>query len=134
MNQINCRAAPFLVMSWLAAASAGAADPVPAPSPGASLLGLVVPLLAVAFSLAALWWMLRRNNGRNGAAGPARIVQVIAVGPRERVVIIDHDTRRFMLGVTPTTVNVLADLDGENAAKNHAGASSNVIARVAENV
>jgi len=134
VNQINCRAVLLLVSSWLAAAPAGAADPVTPPSSGASLLGLVVPLLAVAFSLAALWWMLRRNSGRHGAAGPARIVQVIAVGPRERVVIIDHDTRRFMLGVTPTTVNVLADLDGENAAKNHAGASSNVIARAAENV
>lgn len=134
MNQINCRAALFLVSSWLVAAPAGAVDPLPAPSSGASVLGLVVPLLAVAFSLAALWWMVRRNSGRTGAAGPARIVQVIAVGPRERVVVIDHDARRFLLGVTATTINVLADLDGENAAKNHAGASSNVIARVAGNV
>jgi flagellar protein FliO/FliZ len=104
-----------------------AADPVPVPdpaSPGASILGLAVPLLAVAFALAALWWILRRNSGRSGAAGPARIVQVLAVGPRERVVIVDHDTRRFMLGVTPSAVNVLADLGGKDAAKIRPSATS----------
>lgn len=105
-----------------------AADPEPAampvPPPGGSILSLAVPLLAVAFALVALWWILRRGSGRNGAMGPVRIVQVLAVGPRERVVIVDHDSRRFMLGVTPSAISMLADLDGKDAAKNPPSATS----------
>ncbi|HEY0179242.1 MAG TPA: flagellar biosynthetic protein FliO [Dokdonella sp.] len=97
---------------------AAAADPAAADvSPGSPLLALVVPLLAVVFALAALWWMLRRQSGRGGAAGPARIVQVLAVGPRERVLIVDHDARRFVLGVTQSRISLLADLDRKHAAK-----------------
>ncbi len=107
---------------------ASAADPAAAATaeamPGSSaLLALVVPLLAVVFALAALWWMLRRQSGRGGAAGPARIVQVLAVGPRERVLIVDHDAQRFMLGVTQSSISLLADLDRKHAAKNPANAS-----------
>lgn len=128
MNQKKYRPAvllPLLVL--LNAKAAVAVDPVPAPvsvTPGGSVLGLIVPLLTVAFALAALWWIMRRNSGRSGAAGPLRIVQVLAVGPRERVIVVDHASRRFMLGVTPSTINVLADLDGKDAAKIQPSASS----------
>lgn len=128
MNQKKYRPAvllPLLVL--LNAKAAVAVDPVPAPvsvTPGGSVLGLIVPLLTVAFALAALWWIMRRNSGRSGAAGPLRIVQVLAVGPRERVIVVDHASRRFMLGVTPSTISVLADLDGKDAAKIQPSASS----------
>lgn len=104
---------------WATEAAADAAES----APGASLMELVLPMLAVVFALAALWWAVRRQGGRGASAGPARIVQVLAVGPRERVLIVDHDTQRFMLGVTPTAINLLARLDGKDAAKNRASAS-----------
>ncbi len=109
-------------LAFLMWATDAAADAVE-PAPGASLMELVLPMLAVVFALAALWWAVRRQGGRGASAGPARIVQVLAVGPRERVLIVDHDTQRFMLGVTPTTINLLARLDGKDAAKNRASAS-----------
>lgn len=111
---------PFLA---LAGGACAAAEPT-APDPGASLLGLMLPLLVVAFALAALWWVMRRQGGRGGGSGPARIVQVMAVGPRERILIVDHDTQRFMLGVTPTAISLLAHLESKDAAKNPANASA----------
>lgn len=111
---------PTLVLMWAACATAAPAEPMP----GASLMEVVLPMLAVVFALAALWWAVRRQGGRSASAGPARIVQVMAVGPRERVLIVDHDTQRFLLGVTPTAINLLARLDGKDAAKNPANAST----------
>lgn len=111
---------PRYVMSLLmlsGSALAVAADPAVEAPPSASLLSLVVPLLAVVFALAALWWMLRRHSGKGGSAGPARIVQVIAVGPRERILVIDHDSQRLMLGVTQSKISLLADLGPKDAAK-----------------
>lgn len=100
------------------ASTANAAAEATQPAPGSSLMELVLPMLAVVFALAALWWAVRRHGGRSASSGPARIVQVLAVGPRERVLIVDHDTQRFMLGVTPTAINLLARLGGKDAAKN----------------
>lgn len=113
---------PFLVLVWTAAA---VAEPA-APAPESSLLGLVLPLLTVAFALVALWWVMRRQGGRSAAAGPARIVQIMAVGPRERILIVDHDTQRLMLGVTPTAISLLAHLEPKDAAKNPANASASL--------
>ena len=92
-----------------------------------AIVALVVPLLAVVFALAALWWMLRRYNTRGGAAGPLRIVQVLGVGPRERVLVVEHDSRRFLLGVTQSTISLLADLDSEHAATNASRATSSLV-------
>lgn len=108
------------MLSWSAVALAQPAEQ----APDASLLGLVLPLLVVVFALAALWWVMRRQGGRGSAAGPARIVQVMAVGPRERILIVDHDTQRLMLGVTPTAISLLAHLEPKDAAKNPANASA----------
>lgn len=101
----NCRAVQ-------AAADATTAEP----SGNNALIALVVPLLTVVFALAALWWMLRRYGGRNGSAGPARIVQVLAVGPRERVLVVECDSRRFLLGITQSTISLLTELGAEDAA------------------
>jgi flagellar biosynthetic protein FliO len=89
----------------------------------ATLAALIVPLFAVVVALVALWWILRRHGGRMGASGPARIVQVLGVGPRERVLVIDCDSRRLLLGVTQSTISLLTELDAENAATIRSSAS-----------
>jgi|GEM_PF-2266502 len=100
-------------------------------SSSTTIVALVVPLLAVVFALAALWWMLRRYNTRGGAAGPLRIVQVLAVGPRERVLVVDHESRRFLLGVTSSTISLVADLGAEHAASERVRASTSLVDNVA---
>jgi len=126
MKRMSCYLVPLVLLSCSACAAADA-DPSPL---GAPLISLIVPLLAVVFALAALWWMWHRYSGKSATSGPLRIVQVIAVGPRERVLVVDHDTQRFMLGVTQTSITLIADLGSKNAAK----LSSNASASLNENV
>lgn len=112
---------PFLALAW--SVCIAATEPAAESAPGGSLPGLIVPLLVVASALAALWWVLRRQGGHGSASGPVRIVQIMAVGTRERILVVDHDTQRFMLGVTPSGISLLAHLGSKDAAKNPASAS-----------
>jgi flagellar protein FliO/FliZ len=113
MKRMSFYPVPLVLLSCSACAAVDA-DPSPL---SASLVSLIVPLLAVVFALAALWWMWHRYSGKIATSGPLRIVQVIAVGPRERVFVVDHDTQRFLLGVTQTSITLIADLGSKNAAK-----------------
>lgn len=115
MRRTSCYIAIALLLpSWRIAL---AAEPAAATGPDSALYSLIVPLLVVAFGVAALWWMLRRNGGRIGSAGPLRIAQVLAVGPRERIVVVEVESQRFMVGVTQSSIALLANLGSKNAAK-----------------
>jgi len=114
MKRTSCYLVPLVLLSCSWGVAATDAD---TPLLGASLVSLIVPLLAVVFALAALWWMWHRYSGKSATSGPLRIVQVVAVGPRERVFVVDHDTQRFMLGVTQTSITLIADLGSKNAGK-----------------
>lgn len=120
---VACLAWSVLASGYAMAAADPAAETT---APSASLLALIVPLMAVVFAVVALWWILRRHNAKGGHAGPARVVQVIGVGPRERIVIVDHDRQRVMLGVTQTSITLLTHLDPQNAAKIHENASGSM--------
>jgi len=82
---------------------------------GAGLwLDLLVPLLAVTIGLLAmLWWLRRGRTLSGGSRGPLKVVQAVAVGARERVVVIDAQGRRLVLGVTTQRVELIAELRNE---------------------
>lgn len=122
MNSL-CRYVMLLLLCPLGVARAADADA----GDGAGLIALVVPLIAVVAGLGALWWMSRRYSARGGGAGPLRIVQVLGVGPRERVIVVEHDSRRFLLGVTQSTISLLADLDAQHAATEASRATSSLV-------
>lgn len=102
MKKLTCNV--LLVLLWPSAAFA--AD---APEGGGSLLSLFVPLIAVTAALLGMLWWLRRGRALSGN-GPMKVVQAVAVGARERVVVLDAQGRRFMLGVTPSKIELLAEL------------------------
>jgi flagellar protein FliO/FliZ len=77
-----------------------------------SLLGLLVPLIAVTMAMLAMLWWLRRGKALSGN-GPLKVVQAVAVGTRERVVVLDAQGRRLVLGVTPSKIELLAELRAE---------------------
>lgn len=81
------------------------------------LLGLALVLAAVAASA----WLLRRfSPGQVGAGGVIRIVGGIAVGPKERVVLVEVGETWLVLGVAPgqvTTLHTLPRLEGVAAAQ-----------------
>ncbi|GLQ87844.1 FliO/MopB family protein [Dyella flagellata] len=83
-----------------------------------SLLSLLVPLIAVTMAMLAMLWWLKRGKALSGN-GPLKVVQAVAVGTRERVVVLDAQGRRLVIGVTPSKIELLAELHaGDEPTKN----------------
>jgi flagellar protein FliO/FliZ len=76
---------------------------------GSLLFGLLVPLIAVTIAMLAMLWWLKRGKSLSGN-GPLKVVQAVAVGARERVVLLDAQGRRLVLGVTPSKIELIAEL------------------------
>lgn len=80
------------------------------------LLNLASTVAALAFVLALAWALLRawrRLQGLGGRSPGAdaevlRFVRALPVGSRERVVLLEHAGERWMLGVTPGGISLLA--------------------------
>lgn len=103
MKKLLCNV--LVVLFWPSAAFA--AD---APETGGSLLSLLVPLIAVTTALLAMLWWLRRGRLLGSNGGPLKVIQAVAVGTRERVVVLDAQGRRLVLGVTPSKIELIAEL------------------------
>lgn len=80
---------------------------------------LLVMVAALAGVLALAWATLRLLRGRLAGGGPParggagadealRFVRAMPVGPKERVVLMDHRGERWMLGVTAGGISLLA--------------------------
>lgn len=80
---------------------------------------LLVMVAALAGVLALAWATLRLLRGRFAGGGPPargsagadetlRFVRALPVGPKERVVLMDHRGERWMLGVTAGGISLLA--------------------------
>lgn len=104
-------AALFSLQALAAPAQGQAALPSSPVSFGAMLqvlLGLALVLAAVAGSA----WLLRRlAPGQTGAGGAMKIVGGLAVGPKERVVLVEIGETWLVLGVAAGQVTALHTLD-----------------------
>ena len=74
-----------------------------------SLLSLLVPLIAVTLGMLAMLWWIKRGKALGGN-GPLKVVQAVAVGARERIVVVDAQGRRLVIGVTSSKIELLAEL------------------------
>jgi len=91
---------------------AARADTAPASAPaGPSLMPLLFGLVAVLALIPAAAWLARRSGfaPRTSTSG-LRVVAQLALGPRERVVIIEAGDRRLLLGVSPAGITRLGTL------------------------
>ena len=94
-------------MSLLAAAAqAPAIGQHAAQSPG--LGGAVLALLAVLALIVGLAWLLKRlpASGLRGSE-QLRVVTSLAVGQRERVVVVQAGGQQLLLGVTASSIQTL---------------------------
>jgi flagellar protein FliO/FliZ len=81
------------------------------PDLGGSALQMLLGLGAVlALLLGALWLLKRISQPRGPVAGLMRVVAGVAVGPRERVVILELGNSWLVLGVAPGQVTTLAEI------------------------
>lgn len=100
----------FLPFSVLAAQSA---IPAPIVSP-VSLGGMLQVLLGLGLVLAAVagsaWLLKRFSPGQIGAGGAIKVVGGVALGPKERLVLVEIGETWLVLGVAPGQVNTLHTL------------------------
>jgi len=94
-----------------------AAAPVASSSAGSMIWFSAITLALLSGLVVLVAWLLRKNYG--AGAGPAsgiRVVNSQSVGPRERLLVVRVGNRGFLVGHTPTQVNLVAELDPEDLA------------------
>lgn len=118
MSQMKVAVAQFFVgltLCFLPFAVLAAQPIVPAPvvSP-VSLGGMLQVLLGLGLVLAAVAgsaWLLRRfSPGQIGAGGAVKVIGGVALGPKERLVLVEIGETWLVLGVAPGQVNTLHTL------------------------
>jgi flagellar protein FliO/FliZ len=91
--------------------SAPLATAAPASTVGALGSSLLALMLVIALIL-AMAWLLRRLPGAGfGASGSMKIVASLAVGVKERVMVVAVGEQQLVLGVTAQQITLLTTLD-----------------------
>lgn len=94
----------------------------PAVAPGefnaaGELVRVVLSLLGIIGLILAAGWLTRRMQGRRGTSGRRiRCVESFAVGTRDRVLLLDADGKRLLVGMGPggmRTLHVFGDTPDE---------------------
>lgn len=98
-----------LPLCW--ATAAFAAEPT-APSAAGAMLQSFFALLLVLGVIAGAAWLLKRTQQLHGSANPALLksISAVAVGPKERVVIVEVGDTWLVVGVAPGQVRTLHTL------------------------
>jgi flagellar protein FliO/FliZ len=73
-----------------------------------TVASMIVPLVLVIGAMILALVLVRRRFGIVSADGPMRVRQILAVGPRERVVLLDVEDHTVIVGVTSTQVSRIA--------------------------
>lgn len=100
--------------------------PVVATSGFASMLQVIFGLGLVMAAIAGTAWLLRKfAPGQVAGSGAIRVVGGVAVGPKERVVLVDVGETRLVLGVAPGHVSTLLEMPRPTHEKAAAGQEGN---------
>jgi flagellar protein FliO/FliZ len=105
-------------IAWAGFASAAAPAAAQAkPSFGGELLAIVLPLAAVIAAMLVVLYLARRRYGITGRNASLSIVQVLPVGPRERIVLVRTRAGRvFAVGVSAQSLNLITHLQPDDIA------------------
>ncbi|MFH2139349.1 MAG: flagellar biosynthetic protein FliO [Pseudomonadota bacterium] len=91
-----------------AARNAYVPPPPPAGVSSGSVVQVVVSLLLVLAAVMAVAWFLKRiNHPSHGGLNALKVVSGIAVGQRERIVLVEVNDTWLVVGVAPGQVNAL---------------------------
>ena len=94
------------------------------PDPLASLGQMLFGLALVLGILAVCVWLLKRFSSPTRANGLLRVLGVTAVGPREKVVLLEVGEKVLMLGVTSNNVRTLHVFERGELSLEHASAAA----------
>ncbi len=104
---------PLSLPAAAAAAAEAGAPSFAAPAGPAGILNVVVSLLVVVAAVVLCGWLYRRTQGLRGGPGGEvfRVLASQALGPRERVVVVEIGGKQLVLGMTASQVNTLHVFD-----------------------
>jgi flagellar protein FliO/FliZ len=103
-------------MGTLALMLAAAPAAVPEFNAAGELVRVVLSLLGIIGLILAAGWLTRRMQRRHGVAGRRiRCVETFAVGARERLLLLDADGKRLLIGMGPGGMRTLHVYDGAAA-------------------
>jgi len=112
-RKVSAAFACILAFSSIVFPSA-AADAMPQPMAATGIGNMLQVLFGLGLVLAVIAgmaWALRRfAPGQVAASGTVRVVGGVAVGPKERVVLVDVGETRLVLGVAPGYVCTLLEM------------------------
>lgn len=78
----------------------------------ADVVAVLIPLLLVIAVLVAVLFYARRRYRLTGAGAALSVVQILPVGPRERVVVVRTRNDRYLaVGVGAQALSLIAELD-----------------------
>lgn len=78
---------------------------------GQASLQMLFGLMAVLGVIIGLAWLARRlNMGMTGSATNMRVMGALSVGAKEKILLVDIDNQRLLLGVTPQQITVLKEM------------------------
>lgn len=84
---------------------------------GPSVLPMILALVfVIALIPAAVWLIKRLGAGHAGHRGSLRLVESLALGPRERLVVVDDGREFILLGVTAQSISRVGTLPRRDAA------------------
>ena len=99
----------------LAPAAADAAErssPLPSPVGSPDLLSLGGGLFVVVLAIVVLGVLYARTQGlRGGSSGIINIVATQAIGPKERIAVVQVADKQLLIGMTTTSVQTLHVFD-----------------------
>ncbi len=106
-------ACPWLLQAAPAAAGSAAAAASPAvPGMAGELLRVVLGLIAVVAVILGAGWFGRRAQSRvRGGGRHMRCLETLAVGAKERVLLMEVGEKQLVVGVTPGGLRTLLVLD-----------------------
>lgn len=106
--------APWAALAAVAPAVAPAPAPAAAPPPSLffEFLAILLPVAVVLGGLIAVLFYLRKRHGLTARDAPLSILQVLPIGPRERIVVLrTRGGRALAVGVAGQSLNLIAELD-----------------------
>ena len=115
----------FLPLTLLFAGSSAIAAAPANPASAGSLLQVVLGLALVLGLMAAAAWVMKRFSiSRMASDAPIKIVGGIAVGSRERIMVVEVADQWIVVGVAPGRVNTLSTMPRQESAPYPASGAS----------
>lgn len=114
MTTSRFASAPILLAFFAPASAFARTAPSTVPL-AAEIAGVVLPVLLLVGALVAVLYLLRKRHGLTSRDAPLSIVQVLAVGPRERIVVLrTRAGRALAVGVASQSVRLIASLSEDD--------------------